>query len=199
MAAKDDIAIADAYAEALLELSEERGNSDAILTELGEVAGLIEKDAVLADFLASPAVDEQEREAELEKIFRGRMNDLLLDTLQVVNAKDRASIIPAIYERYRLALQRARGDVDVRVTTAVPLTRKLLDRLRETLKRRTGRKPLINEEVDASLLGGLVVQIGDEKLDCSISSRLRRLRQAMRGRASREIHAGKDYFEAVEG
>lgn len=201
MATTDDtvIAIADAYAQALLELSQEQGNSDVILAELGGLAAYLEKDAALADFMASPAVDDQAREAALEKIFRGKMNDLLLDTLQVLNAKGRSSIAPALYERYRLALEQVRGGVDVRVTTAVPLTRKLRDRLGETVARRTGLRPLLTEEVDPSLLGGLVVQIGDQKLDCSVSHRLHRLREALRDRASREIHAGREYFEAAEG
>ena len=201
MATTDDtvIAIADSYAQALLELSEERGNSDEVLAELGELAAYLEKDAALADFLASPAVDEEARQAAMEKMFRNRMNDLLLDTLQVLNAKGRSSIVPALHERYRLALERARGAVDVQVTTAVPLTNELRDRLGQTVARRTGLRPLLTEEVDSSLLGGLVVQIGDEKLDGSVSNRLRQLREALRDRASREIHAGKEYFEGVEG
>lgn len=201
MATTDDtvIAIADSYAQALLELSEERGNSDEVLAELGELAAYLGKDAALADFLASPAVDEESRQAAMEKMFRNRMNDLLLDTLQVLNVKGRSSIIPTLYERYRSALERARGAVDVQVTTAVPLTDELRDRLGQTVARRTGLRPLLTEEVDPSLLGGLVVQIGDQKLDGSVSNRLRQLREALRDRASREIHAGKEYFEGVEG
>ena len=45
----------------------------------------------------------------------------------------------------------------------------------------------------------MVVQIDDRKLDCSVSHRLRRLREALSERASREIHAGQEFFEAVEG
>jgi len=197
MATTDDtvIAIADSYAEALLGLSESQGNSDKILAELAELAAGFEQDEAVADFFSSPAVDDQARQAGLEKMFRGRLSDLLVDTLCVLNAKGRASIIPAVYERYRLALERLRGEVDVYVTGAHPLTSKLRGRLSEVVARRTGQRPRLIENVDPLLLGGLVVQIGDEKLDCSVANRLRSLRESLRDRASREIHAGKVYFE----
>ncbi|MHC4067379.1 MAG: ATP synthase F1 subunit delta [Planctomycetota bacterium] len=200
MPATDDtvIAIADAYAEALLELSESQGNSDRILAELAELAACFEKDAAVADFFSSPAVDDQTRQDALEKMFRGRLNDLLVDALCVLNSKGRASIVPAVYERFRLALERVRGEVDVQVTSAHPLTSKLRDRLREVLGRQTGRRPRLIERVDPAMLGGLVVQIGDEKLDCSAARRLQLLGQAFRERASREIHAGKAYFEGTD-
>jgi F-type H+-transporting ATPase subunit delta len=197
MPTTDDIAIADSYALALLELSEERGNSDEVLSELGELVGYLGRDAALADFLASPAVDDQARAAAMEKMLRGRLNDLLLDTLLVLNAKGRSSMIGALYERYRLALQRVRGGIDVLITSAVPLTDGSRERLRQMLAHRTGLSPQLVEKVDESLLGGLVVQIGDQRLDCSVSHRLHRLREALSDRASREIHAGTEYFESA--
>ena len=193
------IAIADSYATALLELSEERGVSAQILDELAELTAGMERDEGLRDFLTSAAIDDDERSRVMEKAFRGKINDLLLDALLVMNAKGRSPIIPVVHERFRLALARAHGEVDVEVTTASPLSRKLRNRLLEVLGRITGKKPMLVETVDESLLGGLVVQIGDQKLNGSVARRLELLRESFRARASREIHAGKEYFELIEG
>ena len=200
MATTDDtvIAVADAYAEALLDLSERQGNSDRVLAELEELAACFEKDEAVAGFFTSPAVDDQDRGTALEKMFRGRLSDLLVDTLCVLNSKGRASIIPAVYERYRLALERVRGEVDVYVTSAYPLSSKLRHRLDEVLAQQTGQRPRLIEQVDPAVLGGLVVQIGDQKLDCSVAHRLASLGEAFRERASREIHAGKGYIEGID-
>ena len=193
------IAIADAYATALLELTEQRGLSDATLDELVALTEGMERDETLREFMTSAAIDDDVRCRTMEKAFRGRMSDLLLNTLQVMNAKGRSSIVSAVRDRFRLALARVRGQVDVQVTTAYPLTSKLRRRLVDILGRLTGRQPVLFERVDESVLGGLVVQIGDEKLDASVSRQMQLLRESLKERASREIHAGKEYFETTEG
>ena len=101
-------AVADGYARTLLELSEEAGASDETLAEFRELVSLMERDADFGGFMTSPAVDTDARRDVLEKYFRGKLSDLLLNALQVINRKDRAELIPLIYERYRLALEKVR-------------------------------------------------------------------------------------------
>jgi len=200
MATTDDtiIAIADAYAEALLDLSESQANSDQILEELAGLAACFEKDQAVAEFFSSPVVDEQVRRDALNKMFRGRISDLLADTLQIMNSKGRAAIVPALYERYRLALEQLRGEVDVHVTSAHPLSSTQRERLHQVVGRRTGRTPQLIERVDPAVLGGLVVQIDDQKLDCSVAHGLHALRASLADRASRETYAQTAYFEETE-
>jgi F-type H+-transporting ATPase subunit delta len=173
--------------------------SAQILGELAELTAGMEREESLRNLLTSAAIDDDERGRVMEKAFRGRISDLLLDALLVMNTKGRSPIIPVIHERFRLALARTRGEVDVQVTTACPLNRRLRNRLLEVLGQVTGKKPMLVETVDESLLGGLVVQIGDQKLNSSVARRLELLRESFRSRASREIHAGKEYFDVVEG
>lgn len=197
MSTTDDsvIAIADSYARALLDLTEQQGVSDAVLDELTAFKAAIEADDALADFMSSAVIDEQARTKTLERAFRGKMNDLLLNALLVMNAKGRSSIVSAMCDRYRRALSLGRGQVEVQVATATPLNKKQRASLTEVLAQITGQKPVLTETVDESMLGGLVVQIGDKKLDGSVANRIRGLRRALAERASREIHAGKQYVE----
>lgn len=197
MSTTDDsvIAIADSYARALLDLTEQQGVSDAVLDELTAFKDAIEADDALADFMSSAVIDEQARTKTLERAFRGKMNDLLLNALLVMNAKGRSSIVSAMCDRYRRALSLGRGQVEVQVATATPLNKKQRASLTEVLAQITGQKPVLTETVDESMLGGLVVQIGDKKLDGSVANRIKGLRRALAERASREIHAGKQYVE----
>jgi len=200
MATVDDteITIADSYAAAVLELAEAAGASEDLLEEFGGLVAALEQEETLRYFLISPAVDDDARREGLEKAFRGQASDLLVNTLQVLNAKGRMQILPTLYERYRLALEEIRGEIDVEITTALPLPDALREPLTESLRRRTGKTPRLIEKVDDSVLGGLIVQIGDEKLDGSAAHHLRLLRGTLRERASREIHAGKDYLEGAQ-
>ncbi|MFQ5492279.1 MAG: ATP synthase F1 subunit delta [Phycisphaerae bacterium] len=190
------MAIADSYAQALLGLTEQQGVSDEVLEQLAALKTSLETDAGLADFMASAAIDEDARAKTLERACRGKMSDVLLDTLLVMNSKGRSSIVPVFCDRYRLAVELHRRQVEVQVTSATPLNKKQRASLSEVLQKITGQQPVLIETVDASVLGGLVVQVGDEKLDCSVAGRLNALRRALADRASRELHAGKQYVEA---
>lgn len=189
-------AIADSYAKTLLDLTEQAGTTDTAADEFRQFAELMERDAAFAEFLTSHSVDPDRRALVLEKHFRGRMNNLLLSTLQVINRKDRTALIPLIYEQYRLAVEEARNEVDVHVTSAVPLTDGLRQQLAETATKVAGKTARLVEKVDPAILGGLVVRIGDEKLDASVARHLQRLGGMLHERSVHEIHGGKAFVEA---
>jgi F-type H+-transporting ATPase subunit delta len=192
-----ELALAGVYATAMLQLAESLGETDALLEELRDFAGRVEQDADLRGFLSSPVVDAKTRQETLEKIFRGKRSDLFVDAMQVLNRKGRLNLIEAVAEVYYLELEELRGRVEVHVRTATPLTRRLREKLREMAKAQAGREVDLVESVDESLLGGLVVQIGDRKLDASVATRVRRLSTALLDRASREIHSGTSFVDAA--
>ena len=181
------------YAEAVLDLAEEQGQGDAVGEELAELAGYLDRNAELESFLASPLVDEGARAKVIEQLFRGKASDLLVDALQVINRKGRLGVLRAIAEAYRRAHRDRRGWVDVNVRTAVPLSAGLRGRLADSIAAFTGKKPTLLEQVDPSLIGGMVVEIEGKKIDASVASRLRDLSETLLARASREIHTGRAY------
>ncbi|HEV8578267.1 MAG TPA: ATP synthase F1 subunit delta [Thermoanaerobaculia bacterium] len=188
-----DFAVGRLYAEAMLDLAEERGESDALLEELQDLVGSLDQSPKLEHFLASPMVDEEGRARVIEELFRGRASDLLVDSLQVINRKGRLAQLRAIAEAYRRAHRDLRGLVDVHVRTAVPLSAGLRGRLADSIAAFTGRKPTLLEQVDPSLIGGMVVEVEGKKIDASVASRLRDLSETLLARASREIHTGRAY------
>lgn len=185
--------VAQIYAEALLSLAEERGVADQVLDELGGLADLASRDRAFETFLASPLVEPEARARTFEKLLRGRASDLLVDALQVVNRKGRLALLPEIANAYRQAHRRLRGRVQVFVRSAVPLTDPLRAKLREAAARFTGKTPEIVENVDRELLGGMVVRVGDERIDSSVRTRLADLAATLLRRASQEVQSGSRY------
>lgn len=188
-----DLAVGRLYAEAMLGLAEERGQSDALLDELRELVEFLDQNPKVEHFLASQMVDEEGRARVLDDLFRGQASALLLDSLQVINRKGRLGQLRAIAESYRIALRDLRGWVDVHVRTAVPLDDAQRTRLQDVLAASTGRKPTLVERIDPSLIGGIVVEVAGKKFDASVASRLHDLSEALLARASREIHSGTAY------
>lgn len=183
-------AVAAVYAAAMLGLGERRGEADDLRAELDELARFADRDRGFAAFLANPRIDAEDRAASLERMFRGRASDLLADALQVIHRKGRIALVPAIAAAYAERHDVLRGVIEVQVTSARPLDDDQRRRLEAAIRAKTGRRPRLAERVDPELLGGLVVRIGDEKVDGSIATRLEGLSQALLARASAEILSG---------
>lgn len=186
----ETLAAARPYAAALLEIAEEAGTADQVREELDAVERLAAESRGFRDYLVNPAIDTEAREKGLERMFRGKASDLVVDTLQVMNRKGRAALAPAMAAAYRALHDRRERRVEVRVTSAVPLDDAQRRRLAAAIERGTGLTPSLVERIDPNLVGGLVVALGDTKIDASIASRVKNLSEALRERASRQLRSG---------
>jgi F-type H+-transporting ATPase subunit delta len=182
-----ELAVARIYSKSMLDLAEERGEADVLLDELQEAVKYLDRSPEFEQFLGSPLVDGEDRSRTLERAFRGRASDLLVDSLQVVNRKGRLGLLRAIAEGYRIEHGLLRGIVEAHVRTAVPLNEGLRARVRESVARYTGKQPRLIEKVDPSLIGGIVIDVEGRKIDGSVARRLREIGQALERRASEEI------------
>ncbi len=191
------IAIADVYGKALLKLAGDAGAAAPMLEEFGGLVVYVNSNSDFEFFLTSVTVDTEARRATLEKAMRGPASDLLVDFLQILNGKDRLPLLEQIYVRYRLAYEADRKQIEVTATTATPLSGGTRESLLAALRKHTGQEPILTEKVDGALIGGLVVHVGDEKIDFSVANRLRSYRSAFLTRASLEIHGGREYFKEV--
>jgi len=190
------VAVAAIYASSLHDLADQQGHADQVLEDLESIGTLLNEDAQMEAVFGSPLVDEAARSSMLEKAFRGKANDTLVDTLQVMNRKGRLSLLRALIEAYRQERDRRERRVEAVVTTAVPLTDANRERLRASLVRVAGEgvsSVRLIEEVEEGLLGGLVVRIGDRKLDYSVSRDVAQFGEALGERSSRELQSGKEY------
>jgi len=187
--------VARVYARAMLDLAAAQKQEDELLAELQALGDAVAGDPELAAFLASPLVSGEARAEVLEKVFRRRASDLLVDALEVINRKGRLGLLPAIVEAYRGEYRKLRGLVDARVTSAVPLSQAQRASLAAALAKLTGKQPELIERVDPSILGGLVVEVAGEKTDSSLSSRLRDVAMHLAQRAALEFHRGARLVE----
>jgi F-type H+-transporting ATPase subunit delta len=157
---------------------------------LADVVGCIRADDAFAAYLSSPIVEKGRRAALLEKAFRGRVSDLVLHSILVLNRKGAADLVSLVRDRFVLALERKRNEVEVYVTTAVPLTEAHRKRLGEMVVQYTGRKPRFMEKVDPRVIAGLRIQVDDFLLDDTAAYHVRNLRHKLFERASRQLHKG---------
>lgn len=194
----DEQALARVWSDAVFSLAASRGVEDGVLEEWRGLVELLDRDSALEAVLASPLVNNEEKRQLLEKGFRGKASDLFVDTLQVLRSKGRLGLLRFVAAAFHDTWMASKNQVEVRVTSAVPLTPELRQSLASAASKFSGREAHLDEKVDAGLLGGLVVRVGDQKLDDSVVWELEFLQQAFLARASRELLSGRDYVNNSE-
>jgi F-type H+-transporting ATPase subunit delta len=174
--------LAERYAGALFDLSEERRMLDPVAADLRALKAMIADSADLSRLVKSPVLSRAEQgRALLALAERAGLSPLVRDFLGVVARNRRLFAVPAMIEGYLARLAERRGEVTAEVTAAQPLSEAQLARLGEELRRAVGRRVSVAVKVDRTLLGGLVVKVGSRMIDGSLKSRLSRLQLAMKG------------------
>jgi F-type H+-transporting ATPase subunit delta len=175
--------IARVYAEALLAAALKQSDADAVDAvgeELDEfVEGVLDKNPAIAAYLASPAVGRHAKSAVLEAALSGRASDLLRGLFAVLIHNGRLGLVRGIDAIYGELLDQRAGRVRVKVTAASELSEAQRAALTTTLTTTLKQHPILDVRVDADLLGGMIVQVGDRVIDTSVRTRLQNLRNLL--------------------
>jgi F-type H+-transporting ATPase subunit delta len=172
--------LAKRYAQAFFEIAGEEKDLEAYGRELDRFADLLKDHRELHEFLANPVADQPEKKAVVEELLaRLQVSPLTANFLKLLVDKRRIGILPEIKDCYRELMDLALKKVRVSVKTAFPLSGPLSARLQEGLMQLTGKEVEMTVQEDASLLGGLVVQVGDTLYDGSIRTQLNNIRNLL--------------------
>jgi F-type H+-transporting ATPase subunit delta len=174
-------AVAKSYARALFDLARERGQVEPIESELQRAAALVAGDGELSAVLGRPWIGQAAKRRLAEEIGqRLELSKLGRDFLVLIAGQGRADHLHAIAAAYRDMVDVERGRVRARVRTAVALTASDRSGLATRLGRALGDKQVILEDVvDASLLGGFVAEVGSLIVDGSLNGQISRLRERL--------------------
>ncbi|MCA1686686.1 MAG: ATP synthase F1 subunit delta, partial [Planctomycetia bacterium] len=148
--------------------------------------------------LKSPSRALAEKDQVLERTFGGRALPTVVQFLRVLNRHGRLDLLGPVLRAARATWDRRQNRRPVTVRSAVPLTDAQADALRARLAATVGGTPVLKQEVDPGLIGGLVVQIGDDVYDASVRNRLEQLRQRLIEGKTHEIQSRRDHFSHPE-
>jgi len=163
------------YAEAAFQIASRDGALDAWSEGLDLAARLVGDERVAA-IVDNPARPYSERLELLHRLLEGRVPEGVLRLAALLAERTRVERLPGVAAEYRRLLDRQRGVVEARVTSAAPLTTDETDSVRAWVARTTGATVSLSATVDETLIGGLTVRVGDTLMDASVRGRLERLR-----------------------
>lgn len=190
-------ALARVYADSIFELAEKAGGQsqvEEILGELEEILEVARSDARFSEFLSSQILPVEARGEALKRILTGRASALTMNFLLVLNEKSRLGHLAPIVAALDHRVQEAFGRVEVDLYTASPISGEELAVIRDRLREKLGREPIVHPYVDTDMIGGLKLQIGDQLIDASVAARLAKLRDQLASEGSAKVRARADRF-----
>ncbi len=164
--------VAGVYSQALFELAREK-DPETFLREAEGLLVILKENPDFSGLLAHPRITRAEKQEALEKVFGNALSPEFLGFLKLLVIKDRAGALGSILEEFLNKVREELGIGKVFVTSACPLDEGRRAALEERLLSATSYKRLEPEyRVDASLIGGMVVRIGDRIVDDSLKTKL---------------------------
>ena len=183
------------YAESLYRAAEKENQVEAVLDELeGVIRDIFDRDGGLELFFSSAAIGRDRKGDVIRSAFDGRVSGVLRQFFDVLNEHDRLDMLRSIATAYRTLYDKKTHRVVVHATSAVTLTDDERGRIVNQLKNVSHLEPILQENVDPDILGGIIIRINDWVYDASVRSRLLAIRQQLIERSSHGIQSGRDRF-----
>ncbi|MCL2473400.1 MAG: ATP synthase F1 subunit delta [Alphaproteobacteria bacterium] len=176
----DTAILSDRYAGALLELAEKEGLVDAVALDVDKIKVLWEESADFRSIASDPRLDSKSNEKIVDSIVSAaELNELTRKFLLVAARNHRLNIIPVFIQKFTEALNIKRGEFSARVCVASSLSDEQYKKLADKLSSVLGGKVKLVVKEDASILGGLTVQIGSQLFDASVKTHLEHMERSL--------------------
>ena len=171
------------YGEGLYDLAREEHLEDELLQQLNVLREEFDKQPDFLLLLSNRALGIKERLSILDNALSGQVHPYLLNFLKILCQRDALQEFRGCVQVYVRQYNEDSRVASAQVTTAAPLTQDQKERLIQKLKDMTGRKVVLTEKLDPSLLGGVVLEMDGRRWDNTVRRRLNNLRDVIAGEA----------------
>jgi len=172
--------LARRYARALFELARDADQTGPVLDELRSFAALLQKEGRIRAYLLSPEVEKKNKQEMVESLLRGQSSPMIRQFIKLLLEKGRQNHLGQIVEAYSKLHDKSIGRVRARVFSAVPLQEVQMEQIRQQVGRYLKSEVLLENKVDAAILGGVIIEFSGVVIDGSLRHQLNQLRQELR-------------------
>ncbi|KAI5842707.1 OSCP/delta subunit of ATPase [Tricharina praecox] len=172
------------YASALYTASAKTSSLDATHKALTSLKGVLAKDPKLVRILASPTLKTDDKKLVIAEVMKAAGQDKSIkNLLEVLAENNRLGLVGGIVEKFDVLMGAHRGEIEAIITSATQLDAKTVSKLEAAISKSpligAGKKLKTTNKVDPSIIGGLVVEVGDRTIDLSISSKVAKLNKML--------------------
>ena len=168
--------VSKTYGDALFELAVEENRTDSLMEEILMLQTVLKENKDFEKILEHPEISKQNKLQVIEDVFKGRISDALTGFLRIVVTKGRYKDLPDIFAYFIARVKEYRKIGVAQVTSAISLSEEQKQKIEKKLLDSTQYETMeIEYKVDAELIGGLLIRIGDRVADSTIRHRLNSL------------------------
>ncbi|MGL6104704.1 F0F1 ATP synthase subunit delta [Romboutsia sp.] len=171
--------VAGRYAEALFQIGEETASTTKLYEELNEVVDILKSNVDFNNVLKSPLVAKGEKKNLVEKVFGNQLSVNLNSFLKIMIDKDRMSALEAVSKYYKVLLNEKNNIIEGIAITAVTMSLEELKQLEAKLSSKYNKNVTLENKVDESILGGILVRLGNEEIDGTVKTRLAGMKEQL--------------------
>lgn len=172
--------ISKTYGDALFELAVEEEKVDVLSEEILEVKKVLDENQEFGRLMNHPKIIKEEKIQLAQQVFGDRISKEIMGFLTIIISKDRYRNIDEILDYFIAEVKKYKGIGVATVTTAVPLKEEQRKSVEKKLLDTTEYKSMeMHYETDASLIGGMIIRIGDRVVDSSIRTKLTELERTL--------------------
>jgi F-type H+-transporting ATPase subunit delta len=168
--------VARVYAEALFDSAKEGQKLEIVQEQIGQFTDALDENRDMQVFFFSPYFSTSEKQAALESAVTGA-EPAVTNFLELLLEKHRMPVMFRIRKQFDHLVSEENKELEVTVTSAIPLDEGIADKIGAEIEKQTGRTVELSSDVDEDILGGLVVRVGNMVLDASVRNQLEKLRK----------------------
>lgn len=174
--------LAKRYAKALFQVGKEENALDDFGKTLSEMAELYAQIPEVVDGLTNPVYPQDVREKVMARLVETMQASTFMGNfLNLLVQKRRADVLPDIAMVFKSLVDAERNMCRGTVISASEIPGDLNDKIKATLEKITGKQVVVTNEVDPSIIGGIIAKVGDLVLDGSIKTQLKGLEESIKG------------------
>lgn len=171
--------IASRYSRSLIDMANTGGKLDAVKSDMEAVAAICAESKDLRNLLRNPIVSAENKKAVLAKVFSGT-DKISQDFIAYLTDKRRESELANVASQFIAAYNEMKGIASATVVSATALSDESMAQMRSYVGGLLGKTDIeLNNEVDASIIGGVIIKHEDKLMDRSVSKELREIRKQL--------------------
>jgi F-type H+-transporting ATPase subunit delta len=168
--------VAAPYAKALMSIAQDNNSAEQVGQEVAGLLGALESSDELNQFLGNPLIAPEAKKGVLKQITEGNVNQFVLNFLMLLVDRNRVMYLESILRQYQALLRELNQTILADVTTATELSDEQKEAIKSRVISMTGASNVeLSVEIDPSLIGGLIIQVGSQVIDASLRGQLRRI------------------------
>ncbi len=171
--------VASRYAKSLIDLAQEKNILELIFNDIQLFAHTLENSHELLGMLKSPIINGDKKMTVMKMLFEKKFNPLSISFLDIIVRKKREQYLGAVANAFIAQYNEINNIIEASIKTAVETDVTIKQQIKDALEKETGKKVNLKSSVDASLIGGLVVQVEDKLFDASIAGKLRQAKKQL--------------------